>query len=226
MYGAMILRAGRTQLLVKVERNVKNPLEALRQCICDYLASRPGKLHMAGKDTPDFNWEDAYGIPAEYRDPHGIVSIEPVDPTFTYCVEPENHFTGNVNDVREELGYGRQQISIEPLIERPRHQCGVEYGCDRFVLVRKGKRELIWCGPGTHWQDRMSGHVYDPTELNLVDWTDSPGIGRETRLQTGGRFSRKSIQENAEAIMEFFGMDEGWLGKISRSHTIVMEEES
>lgn len=101
------------------------------------------------------------------------------------------------------------KIEVVDLISRPRNSGGILWGSVIEVLARFGKTEL-WRTRGSSIKYRIGFQDYIPGELSLVSDADyhyrkyEPSL--KTVLQEGGRVSKRTFVEHAEAINKFFGV--------------------
>ena len=85
-------------------------------------------------------------------------------------------------------------IQVVPLIVRPRHDRGVDWGAVRKVVARNGKTEIWWVS-GTTCQIGIGFNEYFPSELKLVVDVEK-GIGMDYKtLHEGGKLSRRLLEQ-------------------------------
>lgn len=82
-------------------------------------------------------------------------------------------------------------IEVVPLIVRPRHDRGVDWGQDRKVVARNGIAEILWV-PGNTCRIGIGFTEYFPAELQFV-----PDVEKSMdykSLHEGGRLSRRLLE--------------------------------
>ena len=104
----------------------------------------------------------------------------------------------------EEAGATVKPCSVARIV-RPRVERGIDYGADRWLLARKGTRELIWRVACQVRGTLVMPRVHEPGELALYDWGHS--ILGTTLHNEGGRLSRAMCMRHSAAIDAFFGED-------------------
>ena len=104
---------------------------------------------------------------------------------------------------------------MESLQTRPRHHNGVDWGAERIVLAKSGKRELWWEKGSYCWEGILTGRVWHPSKLTLIeDATKMLPTSRE--MFRGGRLSYRRVMEHAPMIDAWLG--EGTAAKVAKSY--------
>jgi hypothetical protein len=86
----------------------------------------------------------------------------------------------------------------------PRLSGGVDHGATRLLLAwAEDGRQLVWQRSCKSWAGRMAGYQHEPGSLVLVRRGQLFG----TELHRGGRLSKALLEQHAEAIDEFFGVE-------------------
>jgi hypothetical protein len=85
-------------------------------------------------------------------------------------------------------------IEVVPLIVRPRHDRGVDWGAVRKVVARSGQSEIWWV-PGSTCRIGIGFNEYFPAELKLVVDVEKGNNMDYKTLHEGGKLSRRLLEE-------------------------------
>lgn len=96
-------------------------------------------------------------------------------------------------------------------IERPRFQSGVDWGCDRPVMMKRGEKEFQR-NPGSMYHSGTGQQSYAETSYVLIEESGNYGKSKTVggyRYQDGafiGRWSLAKLKPHAEQIAEYLGV--------------------
>jgi hypothetical protein len=112
-------------------------------------------------------------------------------------------------------------IQVVPLITRPRHDRGVDWGKDRKIVARNGNTEIVWL-PGHTCRIGIGLNEYFPAELQFV--ADTTKIMEFKSLHEGGKLSRKLLEQCGVDKLMAAGLSDSpdVVGHWKPNHTVVI----
>jgi hypothetical protein len=104
----------------------------------------------------------------------------------------------------------------------PRHDDGCDWGSVRWVLARRGDRELVWWTPGKSWVGVLGGYRHRGGELFFTRGDRRGYTERVMTVFEDGRVTRERLLAHAVTLNEFFGAKVAHL--IDPRRTLVLEK--
>ena len=109
---------------------------------------------------------------------------------------------------REEQQRTSAALQVVDPVVRPRHENGIDWGAERYVLARSRSREVWWRPGRKYWSSVMEPSAYAPTELVLVDMSLAYPYG-EVQLAEGGRLTSTLLEKHRAQIDAWLKLPEG-----------------
>lgn len=116
-----------------------------------------------------------------------------------------------------DAGVPRRWKIIQPPEIRPRHDNGCDHGAEAIILLRRGRKVLLWQPGSTHWAGIGMVRRYSGATLELasLDEVFGKNIAR-------GRLTRAALLRNIAAIRDFFDCEQIQDEWLSRQHTVLI----